>query len=147
MSASWQVTRGSSMRKHNNTHIPPNNRPQHPCWTPPMSKRHKDTFWSPSCYIFYTAPAAQGSVAKASPKKKKKKKKHTVCWSTCRPRCPGLDEPYMWMMWSSRSGRLNAWMQWECEYMNTLAYSEMESVCSGLCTSFVGACRMVAHGN
>lgn len=33
MSAAWQVTWGSSMRKHDNKRVSPNNRPQHPRWT------------------------------------------------------------------------------------------------------------------
>ena len=83
MSASWQVTRGSSMRKHNNKRIPPNNRPQHPHRTPPMSKRHKDTLWSPSCHWwrhFSTRPPLLcGSVACLPWRKKtKQKKKNTV---------------------------------------------------------------------
>lgn len=65
---------------------------------------------------------------------------NTAHWSTYRL-LPILDEQYIWIMWSSRSGHLNAWMEYECEYMNILAYSEMWKVFAVVCVPVCGGLR------
>lgn len=144
MSASWQVTRGSSMRKHNNKRIPPNNRPQHPRWTPPMSKRHKDTLWSPFRYWWkhFLQDSYRSGVSGKAPLKKKKHSLLIHSQASTNTRW-AIHLKYMIIM------------QWSFKCMDGIwmwIYECISIQWNGKCLQwyvhrFVGDWRMVASGN